>query len=114
VRLIKVTLAGTKELTALLDEGAECVSMTEEIWSQLGVPMNRARKVHLAGISGQPVPAEGCVEFLEIDVEGFKTWSHVYVVKQSPYDLILGRPWQKAVKMSKVESTVALGVIIHD
>jgi hypothetical protein len=39
----------------------------------------------------------GCVEMLEIEVEGIKTWAHAYVVPDTPYRLLLGQPWQQLV-----------------
>jgi len=34
----------------------------------------------------------GYVEYLELEVEGVKTYAHVFVVQSAPYWLSLGRP----------------------
>ncbi|KAG2047091.1 hypothetical protein BDR06DRAFT_850063, partial [Suillus hirtellus] len=55
-----------------------------------------------------------CVEMLEIEVEGVRTWAHAYVVPNAPYRLLLGRPWQQLVCLSKVEDTNGIQVSICD
>ncbi|KAG1843079.1 ribonuclease H-like domain-containing protein [Suillus tomentosus] len=56
----------------------------------------------------------GCVEMLEIDVEGIKTWAHAYVVPNAPYRLLLGRPWQRLVCLSKNETRDEVSITISD
>jgi hypothetical protein len=56
----------------------------------------------------------GCVEMLEIEVEGIKSWVHAYVVPDTPYRLLLGHPWQKLVCLSKVEDTDKVYITIQD
>jgi len=45
----------------------------------------------------------GCVEYLELEVEGVRTYTHAFVMQSAPYRLLLGRPWQKGVKLGKIE-----------
>jgi len=45
----------------------------------------------------------GCVEYLELEVEGVRTYAHAFVMQSAPYRLLLGRPWQKGVKLGKIE-----------
>ncbi|KAJ3743846.1 hypothetical protein EV360DRAFT_57648, partial [Lentinula raphanica] len=114
VRLVKVVLNGKVSVDALLDEGAECSSIRESVWGQLGMPMNDMKKAHMAGFGGEVVTALGCLEYLEIAVEGYRTWGHVFVVKDIPYDMILGRPWQRSLKLSKEEDATTVRIMIHD
>ncbi|KAG2738246.1 hypothetical protein P692DRAFT_20759185, partial [Suillus brevipes Sb2] len=51
---------------------------------------------------------------LEIDVEGIKTWAHAYVVPDAPYRLLLGRPWQRLVRLSKAEDSDGVKITIRD
>ena len=46
---------------------------------------------------------QGCVEYLELEVGGVKTYAHAFVVQSAPYWLLLGRLWQKGVKLGKIE-----------
>ena len=43
------------------------------------------------------------MEFLKVDIGGITTFAHAFVVELAPYRLLLGRPWQKGVKLGKVE-----------
>ena len=45
----------------------------------------------------------GCIEMLEIDVEGMKTWAHAFVIPDALYRILLGRPWQRHVCLKKDE-----------
>jgi len=44
-----------------------------------------------------------CVEYLELEVRGVKTYVHAFMVQSVPYQLLLGRPWQKSMKLGKIE-----------
>lgn len=58
---------------------------------------------------------EGCVEYLELEVGGIQTWAHAFVVEQAPFRLLLGRPWQKSVKLKKEEKEDGMVLVtIHD
>jgi hypothetical protein len=56
----------------------------------------------------------GCLEMLEIDVDGIKMWVHAYVIADAPYCLLLGRPWQWLVRLSKSETADMVYVTIHN
>jgi len=46
---------------------------------------------------------QGYVEYLELEVEGVRTYTHAFVMQLVPYQLLLGRSWQKGVKLEKIE-----------
>jgi hypothetical protein len=54
-------------------------------------------------VNGGKEELEGCLEYLGIMVEGVPTYTHAFVVKSTPYWLMLGRPWQSSVRLQKVE-----------
>jgi len=43
------------------------------------------------------------VEYLELEVGGVKTYTHAFMVQPALYQLLLGRLWQKDVKLGKIE-----------
>jgi len=53
--------------------------------------------------NGEKEEMQGCVEYLELEVGGVKTYAHAFVVQSAPYRLLLGRPWQKEMKLGKIE-----------
>jgi len=65
-------------------------------------------------VNGSSQEMAGCLEMLEMDVEGIKTWVHAYVVPDAPYRLLLGRPWQKLVHLSKSKDADNVRITITD
>jgi hypothetical protein len=85
---------GTHPELGLLDEGSEIVVIREDIWKKIQVPINTKARMCMQTANGGSQEMAGCVEMLEIDVEGIKSWAHAYVVPDAPYRLLLGQPWQ--------------------
>ena len=56
----------------------------------------------------------GCIEMLEIDVEGMKTWAHAFIIPDAPYRILLGRPWQRHVHLKKDEDDDDVRITIRD
>jgi len=54
-------------------------------------------------VNGGKEELQGCMEYLELEVRGVKTYAHAFVVQSAPYWLLLGRPWQNNVKLGKIE-----------
>ncbi|KAG2335643.1 hypothetical protein BDR05DRAFT_855710, partial [Suillus weaverae] len=114
LREIRVTLNGTHSELGLLDEGSEIVVIREDIWKKTNAPINQNVRMRMQTANGGSQEMAGCLEMLEIDVAGIKTWAHVYVVPDAPYRLLLGRPWQRLVRLSKAEDTDNVHVSVHD
>ena len=55
---------------------------------------NVKKRMMMEAANGSTSELPGCVEMLEIDVEGLKTWAHAFIVPSAPYWLLLGHPWQ--------------------
>ncbi|KAF8802583.1 hypothetical protein BYT27DRAFT_7060660, partial [Phlegmacium glaucopus] len=94
---------GRREEVGLLDEGSEIVVMRRDLCEELGAVVNKNRRMTMQVANNVKEGLEGCVEFLEIDVGGVKTYAHAFVVTSAPYRLLLGRPWQKGVRLGKIE-----------
>ncbi|KAG2069209.1 hypothetical protein BDR04DRAFT_992891, partial [Suillus decipiens] len=114
LRELCVTLNGVHSELGLLDEGSEIVIIREDIWRKTNVPWNQQICMRMQTANGGAKDMGGCIEMLEIDVEGIKTWAHAYIVLDAPYRLLLGRPWQKLVHLSKSEDTEHVYVTIRD
>lgn len=115
LREIPVTLAGKKEEMGLLDEGSEIVVVRKDLWEEIGFKVNPAVNMMMQTANGGKEAMKGCAEFLEVTVGGLRTWVHAFIVPQAPYKLLLGRPWQKSVKLAKEEYPDGqVEVTIHD
>ncbi|KAG2052221.1 hypothetical protein BDR06DRAFT_857688, partial [Suillus hirtellus] len=104
LRELHVTLNGVHSELGLLDKGSEIVIIREDIWRKTNAPRNQGIRMRMQTANGGAQEMGGCVEMLEIDVNGIKTWAHAYVVLDTPYWLLLGRPWQRLVRLSKNET----------
>jgi hypothetical protein len=111
---ISVTLNSVHSELGLLNKGSEIIIIREDIWRKTEAPINQeaCMKMKMANRTSQEMA--GCIEMLEIDVEGIKTWAHAYVVPNAPYCLLLGRPLQHLVQLLKNEDTKGVYILVHD
>jgi len=65
--------------------------------------VNKKRRMTMQTANEGKEEMQGCVEYLKLEVGGVKTYTHAFVVQIAPYRLLLGRPWQKGVKLGKIE-----------
>ncbi|KAG2086954.1 uncharacterized protein F5147DRAFT_559449, partial [Suillus discolor] len=98
----------------LLDEGSEIVVIREDIWRKTNAPWNQEIHMRMQTANGGAQEMGRCIEMLEIDVDGIKTWAHAYVVPDAPYWLLLGRSWQRLMQLSKNETQDEVLVTISD
>ena len=70
---------------------------------ELGLEVNRKRRMIIQMANGGKEEMQGCIEYLELEMGGVKTYMHAFVVQIVPYQLLLGRLWQKGVKLGKIE-----------
>lgn len=103
LREVEVVVMGRCRELGLLDEGSEIVIVREDLCEELGVEINQKRKMTMQTANGGKEEMLGCVEYLELEVGGVKTYAHAYVIQRALFRLLLGRPWQKGVKLGKVE-----------
>lgn len=115
LREVEVTVMGKQKEFVLLDEGSEIVILQEDLRQELGADLNVERRMWMQTANGEKEAMLGCVEYLELEVGGIKTYAHTFMVSKAPYRLLLGRPWQKGVKLGKVErEDGSMEVVIMD
>lgn len=76
------------------------------------VYMSKRMKMEAANSSTSELP--GCAEMLEIDVEGLKTWVHVFIVPTALYRLLLGQPWHCLIWLLQEETEESVLITIHN
>jgi len=103
LREIEVVVMGRCREIGLLDKGSEIVIVREDLCKELGLEVNKKRRMTMQTANRGKEEMQGCVEYLELEVRGVKTYAHAFVVQIAPYRLLLGRPWQKGVKLEKIE-----------
>jgi len=103
LREVEVVVMGRHRELGLLDERSEIVIVREDLCKKLGLEVNKKRKMTIQTANERKEEMQGCVEYLELEVGGVKTYAHAFVVQLAPYQLLLGRLWQKGVKLGKIE-----------
>ena len=114
LRKLKVTVNGIHEEIALLDDGSEIIVIREDIWKASQAVINSNIKLHMQTANGGIQHMPSCLEMLKIDVDGLKTWAHAFVIPDAPYRLLLGRPWQRLMRLKKDEDDNDVHIIIRD
>ena len=76
--------------------------------------MNAKKKMMMEAANGSTSELPDCVEMLEMDVEGLKTWAHAFIVPLAPYQLLLEHPWQHLVHLKQEETEDSMLITIHD
>jgi len=85
----------------LLDEGSEIVIVREDLCDELGLEVNKKRRIMMQTVNREKKELQECMEYLEVG--GVKIYAYAFVVQSAPYWLLLGRLWQKSVKLGKIE-----------
>lgn len=92
VRLATVKLNDELETESLLDQGAVMNVMREDVWKRLGVPKERVR-TNLRPANAGSIAIEGVIPRLKVSVGGISMVMPVHVVKDTTFDMIIGRPF---------------------
>jgi len=102
-REVEVVVIGQRHELGLLDEGSEIVIVQKDLCDELGLKVNRKQRLTMQTANGGKEEIQDCVEYLELKVGEVKTYAHAFVVQSALYWLLLERPWQKGVKLGKIE-----------
>ncbi|KXN82283.1 hypothetical protein AN958_02763 [Leucoagaricus sp. SymC.cos] len=80
LREVEVVVMRRRRELELLDEGLEIVIVQEDLCEELGLEINQGQKMTMQTANGGKEEMQGCVEFLELEVGGVKTYTHMFVV----------------------------------
>jgi len=77
---IEVVVMGRCQEWGLLDERSEIVIVREDLCKELGLEVNKKRRMTMQMANGGKEEMQGCMEYLELEVGGVKTYAHAFVV----------------------------------
>ena len=81
---------------AIIDTGSQLNIAHKRIWkSVLGRPIDMHKVVSMSDANGGEGMLKGLVANVPLSCGGVMTHANVYVGDQVPFDLLLGRPWQR-------------------
>ncbi|EJC97471.1 uncharacterized protein FOMMEDRAFT_24412, partial [Fomitiporia mediterranea MF3/22] len=90
VRLATVKLNNKLETESLLDQGAVMNVMCKDVWKHLGVPKEQVW-TNLRPANAGSIVIEGVILRLKVSVGGISMVMLVHVVKDTMFDMIIGR-----------------------
>ncbi|KIP02100.1 hypothetical protein PHLGIDRAFT_16775 [Phlebiopsis gigantea 11061_1 CR5-6] len=114
-QLIQIPLECNGErILAIVDTGSQLNIVNRGIWksrvSQIR-PMDITRRLVMNDASGGESMLEGLVSDVPLTCGGVRTTANLYVGPKAPFDLLLGRPWQRGNFVSideRIEGTYLL------
>ena len=102
----KVTIDDRITVNALLDNGSEVNMMPRHIYEQLNLPIDTEIRWQINAYNTDTNledcgPIGVCHDVL-ISIGGVESKQHIFIVEKSNWDLLLGRPWERAVRAEYV------------
>ena len=96
-QLIRLTLECLgRPISAIIDTGSQLNIVSYKTWkAKMGLPMDITRKITMNDANGGEGTLEGLVNEVPLACGGVRTMANIYVGSQAPFDLLLGRPWQR-------------------
>jgi hypothetical protein len=100
--LIKITLeCDGKPIEAVIDTGSQLNIASEKVYkSIIRRPLDKSASISMSDANGGKGVLGGIVENVPLDYGAVRTRANVYVGAHVPFDLLLGRPWQRGNMVS--------------
>ncbi|OAE24162.1 hypothetical protein AXG93_2752s1770 [Marchantia polymorpha subsp. ruderalis] len=95
---IEVRINGHDVSDVLVDGGSAVNAMSERLMQKLGMQPSRPSSIIVGMANKQKVRPLGVVDKVVVSVRGVQTLLSFQILKEASYDLLLGRPWLRAVR----------------
>lgn len=115
--LIKLNLTcNGKPITAVIDTGSQLNIVSEAMANQLiQLPINLVENVVMGDANGNSGRLEGLIKKVPLRCGEVLTEANLYIGRKNlPFDLLLGRPWQKRNKVSIDERKKGTYLVFKD
>ncbi|KAL5521947.1 hypothetical protein ACEPAF_1801 [Sanghuangporus sanghuang] len=90
---INVRLNDTLQVNGVLDSGSSFIGIPRRIWRQIKSPACISNPTHIQTASPNPSQSSHIIPCVKISLPGFSMHAPVYILKNAPFDLLLGRPF---------------------
>ena len=89
----------------ILDSGSEINIISEDMWKQLKIPINRRKRASIRDANDGRGDLEGSIKNLTLSCGHVDTFGDFYVSKTAPFDGLLGRPWHSQNQITVSDRT---------
>ncbi|EED81348.1 predicted protein [Postia placenta Mad-698-R] len=104
-----------RPIIAIVDTGSQLNIAHKRIWkTMLNRPMDIARSVNMNDANGGAGILQGLVENVPLTCGGVLTHANLYIGDKVPFDLLLGRPWQRGNYISIDERSDGTYLLFKD
>ena len=94
LRAITPVIDHKYEVEAILDEGAQLVAMSEEVWEHVGLPLDTSTRIQVQSANKGVESALGVCRNVPFTIGNDLTiFLQVHVLRGVAYDILLGRPF---------------------
>ncbi|KIJ38551.1 hypothetical protein M422DRAFT_258658 [Sphaerobolus stellatus SS14] len=98
IRELDVKIQGKHAEIGIYDPGAELVCISDVAARELGLPFSTNMQLSMTDANGGSKATFGIIENLELVIGGMSIYVHAWIIKDAPYRLLLGRPFQLAAR----------------
>jgi hypothetical protein len=92
LRVIDAYIQGIK-VVATVDDGSQIVSIRQDMWEKIGLPIRSDKIMIMESANKTKDETMGLLQDLKIEIGGYDFYLQVQVVKDAPYEMLLGRPF---------------------
>ena len=92
LRVIDVLINGVKVI-ATVDDGSQILSVRQDIWERTGLPIRSDKVMVMESANKTKDETMGLLQDLKINIGGYDFYVQVQVVRDAPYEMLLGRPF---------------------
>ena len=92
LRVIDVLINGIKVI-ATVDDGSQILSVRQDVWEKIGLPIRSDKVMVMESANKTKDETMGLLQDLKINIGGYDFYVQVQVVRDAPYEMLLGRPF---------------------
>ncbi|KAF8810507.1 hypothetical protein BYT27DRAFT_7220648 [Phlegmacium glaucopus] len=81
------------EVEATIDDGSQILSIREDIWHKTGLPLRADITIVMESANLTKDKTMGLIKNLKLTIGGYDFYVQAQVVKDAPYEVLLGRPF---------------------
>ena len=98
---------GDQVVHAIIDTGSQLNIVNRDFWKKyINVPRDITQQILLEDANGGEGQLDGVVKEVKINMGSLFTKVNLYVGVKSPFDLLLGCPWQRVVLLVQAEEVL--------
>jgi len=104
LREVDVKLNGKVLCTGVLDTGSQLMLVREDVWKLMGASLDTSRRTKMHNADNQASYALGVADSVQVDIGGSIVYLHFSVVRDAPFQVLIGLPWMKQIQCRTIHS----------